>query len=281
MNARHKQWGQNVDTTEGKIFEEILREEDTSLLDSERPTHYHLATDSYTTIDLTITSIECCLDFSHIVLDSLQGSDHYWFLIEIIVPVQDSEPSFSFKIGQADWSKFRNLTNIFIQDEHLDINGKTDNKTNHIINPANNSIPVSSSTSKKLSFPWWNKYCKDAKTNQWRCVRALKQNAGDANKIAYNRIKTICRKTLKDAKKASWQLYASSINVSTSMEKILKRTMKIKCRFQKKKKFCHYWKSLQVLKLKMLQRLAQFSLRLSRTYLQLTTIRQIYNDLKI
>ena len=37
MSARHKEWGENVDNTKGKIFEELLREEDISLHNSERP----------------------------------------------------------------------------------------------------------------------------------------------------------------------------------------------------------------------------------------------------
>ena len=115
------------------------------------------------------TIATCAKCSRHRVLDSLHGSDHYLILIETIVPSQDSEPTFRFKIEQADWSKFRNLTNNFIQDEHLDINEKTDNITYHIINAVNNSIPVSSSTSKKLSVPWWNQDCKDAKANRRRC----------------------------------------------------------------------------------------------------------------
>ena len=59
------------------MLEELFLEYPISLLNDGRPTHYHVQTDTYSTIDLSICSSDCLLDFTYDVVDSLHDSDHY------------------------------------------------------------------------------------------------------------------------------------------------------------------------------------------------------------
>ena len=56
INARHHLWGEETDNQKGKKIEELLLEEDLILLNKNEPTHYHIQTNIYTTIDLSIVS---------------------------------------------------------------------------------------------------------------------------------------------------------------------------------------------------------------------------------
>ena len=66
MNARHSLWGEPIDNEKGKLFERLLSHQDISLLNSDNPTHFQVQTGTYTTIDLSICSDDCLLDFTHV-----------------------------------------------------------------------------------------------------------------------------------------------------------------------------------------------------------------------
>ena len=67
----------SVNNEKGQIFENLISNSDISLLNSGSKTHYHIQTGTYSTIDLSICSSDCFLDFDHTVLENLHGSDHY------------------------------------------------------------------------------------------------------------------------------------------------------------------------------------------------------------
>ena len=115
MNARSRLWGETIDNEKGMMFERLLLNEDIMLLNSENPTHYHQQTGTYTTIDLSICSSDCFIDFSHQVTDNLRGSDHYPIKIEKTLIPEIGEPSFRYKTEKGDWPKFRNLTSSYCE----------------------------------------------------------------------------------------------------------------------------------------------------------------------
>ena len=234
MNARHQLWGEEQDNTKGKIFEELLTDEDIILLNNNEPTHYHIQTNSYTTIDLSIASSDCFLDFSQKILPNLHGSDHYPIMINKILAQRLGEPSNRFKTEKADWIKFNELTSNFSSENPDNINQETDELTSFIIQAARQSIPISNRTSNKTPVPWWNTDCTNCYRERKRAERANKRNPCMANRIALKRLRAVCRNTFKKAQTESWINYVSSINSNTSIDKIWKRVQKIKGKFTKK-----------------------------------------------
>ena len=77
MNARSSIWRELTTDVGGKMLEELLLEEDIALLIDKSPTHYHIQTGTYSTIDLSITSADCLGDFSYKAVQDLHDSDYY------------------------------------------------------------------------------------------------------------------------------------------------------------------------------------------------------------
>ena len=82
-----------------------------SILNDGGYTHYWSQTDSYSCIDLSISSSDCVADFTWAVDGDLRGSDHYPLLIKVLgcsAPARSSSHRWNTK--RADWSKFHSLT---------------------------------------------------------------------------------------------------------------------------------------------------------------------------
>ena len=231
MNAKHHLWKETIDNERGKIFEHILIEEDITLINSDNFTHYSPAYGTFSTIDLSISSSDCYLDFHHTVADCLHGSDHYPIIIEKLTTPVTKTPSFRFKTEKADWNSFQQLTENFEFESHHTINQKTDELTKHIISAATESIPISNTCGRKTPMPWWTNDCKKAHTERKRCERAQKRNNSESNRIAYKRARATCRYIFNKARRASWRAFVSSLTINTNLEKIHKRIRKIKGKF--------------------------------------------------
>jgi hypothetical protein len=68
MNAKSPIWGNNVTDERGNIFEKLLLENNICILNDNTPTHFHIQTGSHSSIDLSICSSDCVLDFEFSVL---------------------------------------------------------------------------------------------------------------------------------------------------------------------------------------------------------------------
>ena len=110
INAKHSRWNEPDNNTRGILFDELLLEEDIALLNENQKTHYSAQHNSYSLIDLSICTTDCCPDFTCSVVDDLYGSDHFPVIIEKIDVLPPSEPTFRFKTEKADWNKFKNGT---------------------------------------------------------------------------------------------------------------------------------------------------------------------------
>ena len=232
MNAKHPLWNENPND-KGELFFNLIQSNNISLLNSQSPTHFHIQTGTYSTIDLSICSSDCILDFSHKVMENLHGSDHYPILIEHSSnqePIQFSE---RFKMEKADWAKFETITKSFKPPENLtNIDNIIQNLESSMISAAEASIPRSEGRRGKTPLPWWNANCQRVADDRKRAERALRRRCDTANKIAFKRTKAICRKTFIKARKESWIKYVSSININTSSKQVWERVKKISGKFK-------------------------------------------------
>lgn len=231
MNARHHLWGENIINEKGQIFENLITSSNISLMNSQAKTHYHIQTGTYTTIDLSICSSDCLLDFDHTVLGSLHGSDHYPIRIKANSDEGPVTYSGRLKTEKADWKTFTCLTEHYQppnQSLELDVKHLND----FIIETAEKCMPTSVGNPNKIPVPWWSQECEDAKRERRRNERALKRTESIGNKIAYKRSKARCRKTFKTAQKESWKKYATGININTPSQVIWKRIRKMDRKFK-------------------------------------------------
>ena len=111
--------------------------------------------------------------------------------------------------------------------EHL-----TDHFTRHIHAAALASIPRTSGKTLHRPLPWWNADCGLAKRNKKVAFRRYQRTKLPVDKIEYNRLKAIARRTYRHSMKQSWQSFVSTITTDTPMSKIWKKIAKIRGRWR-------------------------------------------------
>ena len=110
MNARSPLWNGSVADDRGRIFEDLLLNYPISLLNDGCPTHYHIQTNTFSTINLSLCSSNCLIDLDYSVNDSLHDSDHYPFHIFFKNEQAIREQSKRFNPDETDWPMFTTLT---------------------------------------------------------------------------------------------------------------------------------------------------------------------------
>ena len=233
MNAHHGLWGEPTENRKGKIFADLLLNQDITLLNDNQKTHYSIQHDTSTLIDLSIASPTSFPDFTASVVECRHGSDHHPIKIQKLATPEIGEPSLRFKIEKADWQKFEQMTSNYNKPQHdLNINERVDHLTNYILEAARASIPVSGLRNNgKIPLPWWSDECNRVHAERKRAQRTLHRNYSNTNAIAVRRLNALCRRTFKKAKKESWIRYVSTINVNTTLSEIWKKINKIRGKF--------------------------------------------------
>ena len=232
MNAKSPLWGEATTNDRGAIFETILLNNNVTLLNTNASTLYHVQTVTYSTIDLSICSSDCILDFNYEVIDSLHDSDHFPIKITTTVPRTNLDRPPRFKTERANWELFQTMTETCLNaDEVDDIDELVDNIGSIIMESAEVCIPTSSGTVGRVSVLWWTADCRNAIKERRRAERALKRARTVGNEIAYNRTKAKCRHVFNSARKESWRRFVSSINRRVSQQKIWKKDKKVSGKF--------------------------------------------------
>lgn len=83
VNAHSPLWGSSRTCPRGSIFESVIDTADLVILNSGEATHFAVATNSSTCIDLVLCSPSLSTDLQWSILDDLYGSDHYPIIVHI------------------------------------------------------------------------------------------------------------------------------------------------------------------------------------------------------
>ena len=236
MNARSPLWDPeytSASNRRGVLFEELLTDLDISLLNNGSFTHYHVQTNTYSIIDLSLCSSEALLSFHHSVDPSLHGSDHYPIHLKLLTtsPSRFCRPErFCFK--KAKWGLYRALTDTTT---YPVTDGEVDDFLSGLaallLSAASRSIPKSRPSCKNNPVPWWSEDLTAAKRDCIRAERRLKNGYSLERKITYNRTKAKLRYLCKKAQRDCWIAFISSINQRSSIHSMWKKVQKIAGRF--------------------------------------------------
>ena len=109
------------------------------------PTHFHIQTETFSFLDLSIVSSGCLIDFDHrvLLLENLSVSDHYPTLFSKTNRPGIIQYSDKFKTDLADWTSFKLLTRDFSIAPVDDIDDTVKNLYSFIMHAAKSSIPIS------------------------------------------------------------------------------------------------------------------------------------------
>ena len=234
MNATGPLWGTptTILNQRGTIIENIVNSHSISILNNFLPTHFHIQTNSYSTIDLSLCSSDIVDELDYEVTGSLCSSDHYPILIKWKTPPIIIEKPQRFNTSKANWGRFREMTNTTLNPQNGTIEDLSGYITEKIITAAEATIPKTSSDYKKPPIVWWTAECKIARRDKVRAERAVRRHRGDINyKIAYNRAKAIATRTYKQARQNSWKTYVNSINQTLTLHDAWSRVQRITGKF--------------------------------------------------
>ena len=156
----------------GRIIESFIDSHGLCLFNTKPPTYLHPATGTYTSLDLSICFPSLLLDYDWKVHDDLCGSDHFPIFLNNIGPDIDEHVS-RWKLSKANWAQFQTLCAARLLE---DIVRKADDPietfASILINIAEETVPKTSTKSKKDRKPWFTDDCTIAIK---QCKGALRQ----------------------------------------------------------------------------------------------------------
>ena len=82
------------------------------------------------------------------------------------------------------------------------------------------SVPRSKGKMKRKAVPWWTEQCGKAVKQRNKAFRELKRTHNFQNLIQYKRAQAIVRRTIRQAKKTSWQAFCEKIGRTTPIGEV-------------------------------------------------------------
>ena len=127
FNAKHTMWGEQNCDRWGCIVEDLIDNNDVTLLNDGSSTRHDVHYNSSSAIDLTLCSPTLRLDYQWSVDENCHGSDHYPLHMKYVKNVPSSCLP-KWKSSEADWKSFNTSTKVDckvkiskIQWEHMSI----------------------------------------------------------------------------------------------------------------------------------------------------------------
>ena len=231
FNSHNPLWGGNNLDPEGRIVEDFIHINDLSLYNDGEMTFHNVYTNSYSAIDLSMSSPDIHLDFNWSVNEDLHGSDHFPVFLKYAQNIPSDSP-IKWKEQEADWAKYESNFNLSRDVEsfesHLDA---YDYFKSEILNSAEVSIPKTKGKPRRPPVPWWNKSCQNFRKITRKCYRRFRNNPSATTKTIYQRAMAKQRKYFKKVKKESWICYINGINSKTPSRLIWKKIRKLSGKF--------------------------------------------------
>ena len=165
------------------------------------------------------------MDYTWKVHDDPFGSDHFPIILEITQPIHDNNRHPYWETNKADWQQFKTLCNRrLVQDPNSTV--LINHFTETLIAIANETIPKASHSNRR-NKPLFNNECKIAIRIRNAALRKFKKEPLTFNLNSFKLLKAKARKTIKQAKKISWQNYVNKLNLSTKTNTVWKTIRKI------------------------------------------------------
>ncbi|ESO88616.1 hypothetical protein LOTGIDRAFT_234474 [Lottia gigantea] len=180
--------------------------------------------------DLTISSPSLFQDFSWSVHDDLCHSDHYPVILRNNGPSPVDRPQ-RWKLSKANWPLFEALCIYsFSQDDLDEAEDPMELFTTIFQDVLGQAIRKTSATPKRFNKPWFNEDCKTALKERNRALRLIERSPTADNMASFRIARAKARRTIRQAKRSSWQEYVSRINSRTSSKSVWDRIRRIKGR---------------------------------------------------
>ena len=233
FNGRHPLWSDaDIVNPRGTLLASFIESEELEILNSGDVTHFHSQTGTFTSIDVSLCTSNCFLDFRWSVLPDLCGSDHFPILLESVHSEPQSRPP-RWLLDKADWGHFRDLTSSLRPlADFVDCDEAVTHFTDVLHSSAVQSIPKTTGKFPKRPVPWWNSICADAVKVKRTAFSRLHRHRGAPQCLEHFRIaRARARRILKEERRKSWRNYLSSITIRTPLSEVFNRVRKVSGKF--------------------------------------------------
>ena len=229
FNAHNTLWHSSHTCTRGRLIETIVSKNDLTFLNGVDPTHFNATALSKSNIDLSVASSSLNQDFEWSVFGELLGSDHFPVLLKTIKPLQSTAERIpQWILRAADWESFKTLSKTERASDTFDsVQEMMSYFEEMLINAAEQTIPTTSTKPRHIPVPWWNDECKrDIKARE-KALEKFKKKPTRENEIKYKKLKAVARRTVRKAKRESWQDYVNTLNRDSTSKQVWNRIARI------------------------------------------------------
>ena len=201
-------WGCRSTNHKGQTLENIINNNNLCLFNKKTPTHLDPSSATNSAIDLTLCDTSLFFDSTWRVYDDTCKSDHFPIVLESLQPQDDDLPR--WRLNKANWEEFRSQCQ-----KHLIVNNTETilEFFEKLINIAKTRI-LHNPTTHKRDRPWFSKECKYAIRLRQAALRKFNTEPTTSNLISFKFRRANARKSIREAKKKSWQNYVSKLNTS-------------------------------------------------------------------
>ena len=227
FNSHNTVWGCEDTDARGRLLERFIHDESLCLLNTGERTHVTLPSGRTSVLDLSLCSPQLISSLTWTVWDDPMGSDHFPVWLEYSgEAVLGSRPSrWNFK--KADLAVFQTRVEDAFTRLPTESPLSVDNFTSLLIEIAHESIPRTSGNPRRPPVPWWTEACRDAIRARRRAFRKFNQHSTEPNLIAFRQARAAARRTVLDAKRASWRKYVGELNRSPPTGQIFAQIKRI------------------------------------------------------
>ncbi|GFY04577.1 probable RNA-directed DNA polymerase from transposon BS [Trichonephila clavipes] len=213
FNASHEIWGSKNSSASGKKIFDWIIENDLILLNDKSPTYLH-SSGIFTSIDLSLASIDLNYDLSWSTNTDNFGSDHF----PIIINYKRANRSVTTNCKQnTNWNKF---INIIQQNINLNENINID-----IIKEIKKAQILSQGTEKNLissRAPWWTAACGHLRAKKRKLLNKARKNFKEEDWIKYKAVSAKLKRTIKACKENFWHKTCEKISSPKVLFKIIR-----------------------------------------------------------
>ena len=219
FNGHNPMWGCNDFNNVGTIIEDFISANNICLMNNKKATYLHPATGHYSALDLTLCHPTVYLDYSWDVHDDTCGSDHFPIILQNI-STSVNEDNKHWRMNRANWDLFNTLCSQQITPSAFEnVDNPVELFTNTIHTIASKSIPKTTTKSKRHR-PWFDENCKRAIRRRRAALKKFNINPTTANLDNIKILRAQTRKTIRQAKRTSWQKYVSKLNSKVTIKKV-------------------------------------------------------------
>ena len=101
-----------------------------------------------------------------------------------------------------------------------DVDILNDEVSSGMYEAATESVPRSKGKMRRKTVPWWTEQCSNAVKDRNKAFRTLKRTHNFQNLIQYKKAQAIVRRTIRQAKRKSWQAFCEKIGRSTPVGEV-------------------------------------------------------------